>query len=91
MLFDADEIAEGVAGIMVQAAWFRAHEHPLLHDRSLASAASMAPCAAAGASVGSGLSETLGCRSRKCNDPIPVRFSVKVTPPPHLDLECLQV
>lgn len=35
VLLDANKITEGVAGVMVQAAWLWAHEHPLLYDRSL--------------------------------------------------------
>ena len=53
---------------------------------SPSSAASMAPYGVAGASEGSGLSETPGCRSHKCIDPIPIEFWAKETPPPRLDL-----
>lgn len=53
---------------------------------SLSSTASMEPCAVVGASVGSGLSETLGCRSHTRNDPIQVVFLVREKQPPHPDL-----
>lgn len=53
---------------------------------SLSLATSMAPCAFAGASGGSGLSEIPGCRSRTHSDPIPIVFLVTEKPLLHLDL-----